>query len=270
LWGIARPRPALYDTKFKPVALNPFPPVSAGRAAAESDAVKRESVILSWSGGKDSSLTLAGLRGDPRYDVVALLTSVTRGYDRVSIHGVRRELLHAQAAAAGLPLLEIELEPQSSNPAYEAAFFGALDRLRTRFPTATTIAFGDLFLEDVRAYRERLLSGSGFTPLFPIWGRDTRALAEEFIDAGFVAHLVCVDTQQLSANFAGRQFDRSLLVDLPANTDPCGERGEFHTFVSAGPIFEHAIPVAHGEVVLREDRFAFCDLLPAIAAEAPR
>lgn len=238
--------------------------------AAEPDAVKRESVILSWSGGKDSSLTLAALRGDPRYDVVALLTSVTRGYDRVSIHGVRRELLHAQAAAAGLPLVEIELEPQSSNPAYETAFLDALDRSRTEFPAATTIAFGDLFLEDVRAYRERLLASSGFTPLFPIWGRDTRGLAEEFIDAGFVAHLVCVDTQQLSSSFAGRQFDRPLLADLPVSVDPCGERGEFHTFVSAGPIFEHAIPVAHGEVVLRDDRFAFCDLLPAVAAEAPR
>jgi uncharacterized protein (TIGR00290 family) len=232
--------------------------------------VKPESVILSWSGGKDSSLTLAALRADPRYEVVALLTSVTRVYDRVSIHGVRRELLEAQAVAAGLPLVEIELEPQSSNAAYEAAFVGALDRLRSRFPTVTTIAFGDLFLEDVRAYRERLLSSSGFTPLFPIWGRDTRALAEEFIDAGFVAHLVCVDTQQLSASFAGRQFDRSLLVDLPVNTDPCGERGEFHTFVSAGPIFERAIPVARGEVVLRDDRFAFCDLHPVFAAQLQR
>ena len=238
--------------------------------AAESDAVKRESVILSWSGGKDSSLTLAALRADPRYDVVALLTSVTRGYDRVSIHGVRRELLHAQAAAVGLPLLEIELEPQSSNPDYETAFLDALVRARAEFPTATTIAFGDLFLEDVRAYRERLLSGSGFQPLFPIWGRATRALAEAFIDAGFVAHLVCVDTQQVSSSFAGRQFDRSLLADLPVSVDPCGERGEFHTFVSAGPIFDHGIPVARGEIVLREDRFAFCDLLPSVASAVPR
>jgi uncharacterized protein (TIGR00290 family) len=226
--------------------------------------VKPEPVILSWSGGKDSSLTLAALRTDPRYEVVALLTSITRDYDRVSIHGVRRSLLEAQAEATGLPLVEIELQPQSSNDAYEAAFARALEQLSARFPSARTIAFGDLFLEDVRAYRERQLADSGFAPLFPIWGRDTRALAEEFIDAGFVAHLVCVDTQQLSAGFAGRQFDRELLAELPQTVDPCGERGEFHTFVSTGPIFERPIPVAHGEVVVREERFAFCDLLPTI------
>lgn len=226
----------------------------------------RRLVVLSWSGGKDSGLTLAALRADPRYDVVALLTSVTRGYDRVSIHGVRRTLLEAQATAAKLPLIEVTLEPQSSNAAYEAAFADALARLRTRFPDATTIAFGDLFLEDVRAYRERLLANTGFAPIFPIWGRDTRELAEEFIDAGFVAHLVCVDTEQLDGRFAGRRFDRSLLAELAPTCDPCGERGEFHTFVSAGPIFERAIPVAPGDVVLRDNRFAFCDLLPAVAA----
>ena len=229
-----------------------------------------EPVILSWSGGKDSSLTLEALRADPRYEVVALLTSVTREYDRISIHGVRRTLLEAQADAASLPLVEIELEPQSSNAAYEAAFGRALDRLRTEFPTAKTIAFGDLFLEDVRAYRETMLSTTGFAPVFPIWGRDTHELAHEFIDAGFVAHLVCVDTQQLAADFAGRQFDRRLLDQLPASVDPCGERGEFHTFVSAGPIFDRVIPVAHGEVVVRDDRFAFCDLVPAVAAEVER
>lgn len=232
--------------------------------------MKREPVILSWSGGKDSSLTLSSLRSDPRYEVAALLTSVTLDYDRVSIHGVRRPLLEAQAEAAGLPLVEIQLQPQSSNDAYEAAFVRALDQLRTHFPAARTIAFGDLFLEDVRVYRERLLAHSGFAPLFPIWGRDTRRLAEEFIDAGFVAHLVCVDTQQLAAHFAGRRFDRQLLADLPHSVDPCGERGEFHTFVSAGPVFDRAIPIAHGEIVVREERFAFCDLLPAEAAVAER
>ena len=226
-----------------------------------------EPVILSWSGGKDSSLTLAALRADPRYEVVALLTSITRDYDRVSIHGVRRSLLEAQAEATVLPLVEIELRPQSSNDAYEAAFTRALEELSARFPSARTIAFGDLFLDDVRAYRERQLAESGFAPLFPIWGRDTRALAEEFIDAGFVAHLVCVDTQQLSVSFAGRRFDRDLLAELPQSVDPCGERGEFHTFVSGGPIFERPIAVAHGEVVVREERFAFCDLVPATLAE---
>ena len=230
----------------------------------------REPVILSWSGGKDSSLALAALRADPRCDVVALMTSVTRGYDRVSIHGVRRDLLDAQCAALGLPLVAIELEPASSNSAYEAAFAEALRRVRVQFPTAKTIAYGDLFLEDVREYRERVLSGTGFSPLFPIWGRETRGLAEAFIDAGFVAHLVCVDTEQLAAHFAGRQFDRGLLADLPPSIDPCGERGEFHTFVSAGPIFERPIAVATGDVVLRDDRFAFCDLLPAVAAGVTR
>ena len=166
-------------------------------------------VILSWSGGKDSSLTLAALQADPRYEVVALLTSVTRGYDRVSIHGIRRTLLEAQAVAAGLPLVEIALDPQSSNAAYESAFGDALTQLRERYPNATTLAFGDLFLDDVRAYRERLLAPTGFEPTFPIWGRETRALAREFIDAGYVAHTVCVDTQQLSASFAGRHFDES-------------------------------------------------------------
>jgi uncharacterized protein (TIGR00290 family) len=232
--------------------------------------VNREPVILSWSGGKDSSLALAALREDPRYEVVALLTSVTRGYDRVSIHGVRRELLDAQVAALRIPLVEIELEPQSSNSAYEAAFADALNRLRMRFPAATTIAYGDLFLEDVRGYRERVLADTGFTPLFPLWGGDTRELAEEFIDASFVAHLVCVDTRQLAAEFAGRRFDSGLLAELPFTVDPCGERGEFHTFVSAGPIFDGPIGVALGDVVLRDDRFAFCDLLPAVGATVER
>src|SRR4051812_18450532 len=185
---VARLCPAIYDARWSAIVSN----------------ATRESVVLSWSGGKDSSLALAALRANPRYDVVALLTSVTRGYDRISIHGVRRTLLYAQAAALGLPLIEIELEPQSSNDSYEAAFMKGVDRLRANFPAATTMAFGDLFLEDVRAYRERLLSNTGIEPLFPIWGRNTRQLAEEFIDAGFIAHLVCVDTQQLPADFVGR------------------------------------------------------------------
>jgi uncharacterized protein (TIGR00290 family) len=220
-------------------------------------------VLLSWSGGKDSSLTLAALRADPRYEVVALLTSITRGYDRISIHGVRRELLEAQAASIGLPLIEIPLEPKSSNDQYEAAFLESLEHAREMFPGLRLIAFGDLFLEDVRAYRERLVEGAGWEPLFPIWRPDTGELAREFITAGYAAHLVCVDTNVLSADFAGRRFDARLLEDLPEHVDPCGERGEFHTFVSAGPIFGKPIAVRTGEVVLREERFAYCDLLPA-------
>jgi uncharacterized protein (TIGR00290 family) len=225
--------------------------------------VTPEPVILSWSGGKDSSLALAALRADPRYEVVALLTSITRGYERVSIHGVRRALVEAQADAAGLPLLEIPLEPQCSNAAYEAAFHAALEHARAAHPVVRLIAFGDLFLADVRAYRERLLDATDFEPLFPLWGRDTRALAEEFIRVGFGAHLVCVDTTQLAADFAGRPYDAALLAELPPGVDPCGENGEFHTFVSRGPVFRAAIPVRRGEVVLRDDRFAFCDLVPA-------
>jgi uncharacterized protein (TIGR00290 family) len=223
----------------------------------------RKPVVLSWSGGKDSSLALAALRADDQYEVVALLTSITSGFDRVSIHGVRRALVEAQALATGLPLLEITLEPQSSNDAYERAFGAALERIRAIFPDVRHIAFGDLYLADVRAYRERLLRSTGFEPLFPLWGRDTAVLAREFVTAGFEAILVCVDSTQLPASFAGRAFDTPLLADMPATVDPCGEGGEFHTFVHAGPVFRAPVPVRFGETLLRDERFAFCDLLPA-------
>ncbi|MDB4888946.1 MAG: hypothetical protein JWL61_801 [Gemmatimonadetes bacterium] len=221
----------------------------------------RQPVVLSWSGGKDSSLALAALRADPSYEVVALLTSITREYDRVSIHGVRRSLVEAQAAMLGLPLHEVVLQPQSSNDAYEAAFADALGRVRGAHGDGVLVAFGDLFLADVRQYRERLLQAAGHQALFPLWGRDTGMLAREFIAAGFRATLVCVDTQQLPKSFAGRAFDADLLGDLPATADPCGENGEFHTFVSAGPIFDEPIAIDIGEVVFRDDRFAFCDLM---------
>jgi uncharacterized protein (TIGR00290 family) len=224
---------------------------------------QRDQVLLSWSGGKDSSLALAALRADPHVEVVALLTSVTSGYERVSIHGVRRVLLETQAAAAGLPLIEVVLEPACTNDAYEAAFIDALGRAQQRFPDARRIAFGDLYLEDVRTYREQLLSRTSFSGTFPLWGRDTRALAEQFIADGFGARLVCVDTTQLPAEFAGRAFDDALLGDLPAEVDPCGEGGEFHTFVWRAPVFAREIPIILGDVVLREERFAYCDLLPA-------
>jgi uncharacterized protein (TIGR00290 family) len=186
---------------------------------------------------------------------------VTRGYDRISVHGVRRALLVAQAHSIGLPLVEISLQQNSSNDAYEAAFLDALDEIRRRWPSVTHIAFGDLFLEEVRAYRERLLAGTSFEPVFPIWGRDTSQLAREFIERGFAARLVCVDTTLLDASFAGRDFDAALLADLPSSTDPCGERGEFHTFVSDGPIFVNAVTCDRGERVLRENRFMYCDLV---------
>lgn len=223
----------------------------------------RTSVVLSWSGGKDSSLALAALRADAAYEVLGLLTSVTREYDRISIHGVRRSLLQAQAASLGLPLFEVMLEPVTSNEAYEEAFRSGLGRVRGQIPGLRHIAYGDLFLEDVRAYRELLSATADVVPVFPIWGRDTCALAQEFIDAGYRAHVVCVDTQQLDAGFAGRAFDRALLEALPSGVDRCGERGEFHTFVSDGPIFSEAVGVRVGEIVLRDNRFAYADLLPA-------
>jgi uncharacterized protein (TIGR00290 family) len=216
-------------------------------------------VILSWSGGKDSALALQALRAAGA-DVAALLTSVTRGYDRISIHGVRRSLLDEQAARVGLPVHTIELDPGCTNDAYEAATHRTLARIRETMPGVAQIAFGDLFLEDVRAYRERLLRDSGFEPVFPLWGLDTAALARRFVDDGFRAHLVCVDTTQLDGSFAGRAFDHQLLGELPVTVDPCGERGEFHTFVSRGPVFDAPIAIECGERVLREDRFMYCDL----------
>jgi uncharacterized protein (TIGR00290 family) len=221
----------------------------------------KKRVVLSWSGGKDSALALESLRNGSEFDVVALLTSVTRGYDRISVHGVRRSLLYAQAESVGLPLVEVMLEQKSSNDAYESAFHDALRTVRQDFPQVRHIAFGDLFLQDVRAYRERLLAGTGFDPVFPIWGTNTTDLARAFIDSGYSARLVCVDTTQLDPSFAGREFDMSLLADLPETADPCGERGEFHTFVSGGPGFREPVRCATGERVLREERFQYCDLV---------
>ena len=226
---------------------------------------RRERVILSWSGGKDSALALASLTEDPSVEVVGLITSVTRGYDRVSIHGVRRVLLEAQAAALGLPLTEIVLDPQCSNEAYAAAFLAGVREARNTHAELDAIAFGDLFLADVRAYRERLLSGSGLAPRFPIWDEPTAAAAERCVALGIHARLVCVDTTQLAASFVGRLFDRSLLADLPPGVDPCGERGEFHTFVADGPGFAARVEYTVGEIVRRDDRFVYCDLLPSAA-----
>jgi len=221
----------------------------------------RKPVFLSWSGGKDSALALAALRNGTEFEVVGLLTSVTRGYDRISVHGVRRSLLHAQAGSVGLPLQELILDQNCTNESYEGAFRDALQTIKRTRPDVAHIAFGDLFLADVRAYRERLLQGSGFDPVFPIWGLNTSELARTFIDDGFRARLVCVDTTQLDESFAGREFDPALLAELPASADPCGERGEFHTFVSAGPGFARPVTYETGERVLHEQRFMYYDLV---------
>jgi uncharacterized protein (TIGR00290 family) len=222
----------------------------------------RKQVLLSWSGGKDSALALQALRADPKIEVAGLLTSVTRDYERISVHGVRRSLLERQAERLRLPLFTIELDPTTTNDAYEKAFLSALERVRRELPEVTAIAFGDLFLADVREYRERLLASTGFEPIFPIWGLDTAELARRFVRDGFAARIVCVDTTQLDGAFAHRVFDDTLLADLPPGVDPCGERGEFHTFVSDGPGYDGPVEYIVGERVLRDDRFAYGDLIP--------
>ena len=219
-------------------------------------------IIVAWSGGKDSTLTLQSLQMSSVFEPVALLTTVTSDYDRISMHGVRTSLLKTQVKSLGLPLIEALIPANSDNESYERAMATSLDKIRVSFPRVKHLAFGDLFLEDVRAYREKQLSATGFTPVFPLWGLDTRELAERFIAAGFEAVAVCVDTQQIDGTFAGRSFDRQFVHDLIAPADPCGENGEFHTFVTAGPIFREPITYSIGERVLRDARFLYCDLLP--------
>jgi uncharacterized protein (TIGR00290 family) len=215
---------------------------------------------LSWSGGKDSSLALWVLRAELGVEPVALLTTVTEDYDRISMHAVRGELLRAQARATGVELVEIGIPASCSNEVYGERMEAALGR--PPLDQVETIAFADLYLEDVRAYREERLAAAGRRCLFPLWGRDTASLAREFIAAGFAATLVSIDPSQLDPSFVGRPFDEELLADLPASVDSCGENGEFHTFVHAGPVFDAPIEVQLGEVVTR-DGFAFQDLLPA-------
>jgi uncharacterized protein (TIGR00290 family) len=217
-------------------------------------------VALSWSGGKDSALALWAMREEQGIEPAALLTTFTEDYGRVSMHAVRRGLLEAQAAAVGVPLVEVGIPAVCSNAVYEERMAAALD-----WPLLAEIeefAFADLFLADIRAYREERLAAIGRRASFPIWGRETGALAQRFIDAGFEATLVCVDPRQLDRSFAGRAFDADLLRDLPYGVDPCGENGEFHTFVTAGPVFSAPVPVEHGETVER-DGFVFHDLKPA-------
>lgn len=218
-------------------------------------------IALSWSGGKDSALALRALR-DAQAEPVALITTFTEDYDRISMHAVRRELARAQAEAVGIPLVEVDIPASCPNEVYEERMARALQSPLLK--GVGEIAFADLFLEDIRTYREERLAGAAREALFPLWGKDTGELAHEFVDAGFKAVLVCVDPTQLDASFAGRPFDRALLADLPPGVDPCGENGEFHTFVHAAPIFKHPIAVMRGETVER-DGFMFCDLLPAHA-----
>jgi uncharacterized protein (TIGR00290 family) len=227
--------------------------------AEQSPAGGEESVALSWSGGKDSALALLALR-EGGTEPVALLTTFTEDFDRISMHAVRRRLARAQAREAGVALVEIDIPAACPNEVYEERMAAALGA--PPLDGVEAIAFADLFLEDIRAYREERLSGAGREALFPVWGRDTAELAHEFVAAGFEATLVCVDPAQLDPSFVGRALDEALLAELPAGVDPCGENGEFHTFVHAGPIFDNPIPIELGEAVMR-DGFAFQDILPA-------
>lgn len=221
-------------------------------ASAEPD-----DVVLSWSGGKDSALTLWALRR-ARKPLRALLTTITEDYERVSMHGVRVELLRKQASAAGSTLVEVAIPAECTNELYEARMAEALASEPLR--SCRRYAFGDLFLQDVRTHREERLAAMDKEGVWPLWGRDTRALAEEFIAFGFKAIVVCVDPRTLDPSFAGRYYDASFLADLPDGIDPCGERGEFHTFVHDGPVFGVPILFRRGEVVEREG-FVYCDLL---------
>lgn len=212
---------------------------------------------LSWSGGKDSALALWTLRSELGREPEALITTVTEGYDRVSMHGVRRSLLKQQADAVGVPLVEITIPPDCINDVYEARMAEAFSCAPLR--DVDEVAFGDLFLEDVRAYRETRLGAAGKRASFPLWHRDTAQLASRFVDAGFGAFTVCVDPGKLDPGFAGRSFNHQFLDELPNSVDPCGENGEFHTFVWAGPVFEAPIPCEVGAVVTR-DGFVFADV----------
>lgn len=217
-------------------------------------------LLLCWSGGKDCALALNELVREGEYSVAGILTTVTDDYDRISMHGVRTTLLEKQADSLKLPLEKVFIRKNASNEEYEERMSDVLGRYKME--GVRTVAFGDIFLEDLRSYREQKLRGLDMHALFPLWKNDTGALARHFIELGFRAIVSCVDTQLLDAGFAGREFDRSFLEDLPSMVDPCGENGEFHTFVYDGPIFRDVIRFSKGEIVIRDERFSFCDLLP--------
>jgi uncharacterized protein (TIGR00290 family) len=224
-----------------------------------SDPRTPEEVLFCWSGGKDSAMALHALRRSGDYRIAALLTTITDEYDRISMHGVRRVLLERQSESLGLLLHPVRIPPQCVNATYEERMKQALEEHFAQ--GVRRVAFGDIFLEDLRAYREKNLAQVGMQAIFPIWKRDTRELARAFVQQGFRAVAVCVDPRVLDASFAGRELDASFFADLPPSVDPCGENGEFHTFVFDGPIFKSPIACRVGEKALR-DGFCFCDLLP--------
>ena len=219
----------------------------------------RPKAFVSWSSGKDSAFALWEARRTGLFDIVGVLTTVNEVFSRVAMHGVRDSLLDRQVAALGLPCLKVNIPSPCPNEVYEARMAKATARMKA--DGVTHMIFGDLFLEDIRAYREERLAQAGMTGVYPLWGRDTAGLANDMIASGLVAHLTCIDRRRLDRSFAGRRFDQALLNDLPDGVDPCGENGEFHTVVSAGPMFDAPIKVTAGEVVER-DGFVFADVMP--------
>ncbi len=219
----------------------------------------KEKVLLSWSGGKDCALTLYELRKSKNSDIISLLTTITKDYDRISMHGVRTILLEKQAESLGNPLEKILISKNTSNEEYENKMFIALKKFLQN--GTFSVAFGDIFLEDLRKYRENKLSILGLKAIFPLWQKDTLELAKSFISLRFKAIITCVDSQYLDKSFVGREFDKQFLSELPPNVDPCGENGEFHSFVYDGPIFNEKVQFSRGDIVLRENRFYYCDLI---------
>ncbi|MEQ9619158.1 MAG: ATP-binding protein [Deltaproteobacteria bacterium] len=220
----------------------------------------KKKALFSWSGGKDSALSLEYAKSGGEYEIAALITTVTSDYGRVSMHGLRCDLLDRQVTSLGYPLEKVLISKNADNNEYEAAFKSVL--LKYRGLGVETVIYGDIFLQDIREYREKQLGGIGIKCLFPIWKKDTRKLARRFIDSGFKAVAICVDSEALDGSFAGRDYDYDFLSDLPEGVDPCGENGEFHTFVYDGPVFNERIDFSKGDIVFRDSRFYYCDLIP--------
>ncbi len=221
-----------------------------------------EKLLFTWSGGKDSTMALYELQMTHGYEILALLTTVTEDYDRISIHGIRQILLEQQAASLGFPLEKVFISKNASNEEYEYKMRDILEKYLSA--GVSSVAFGDIFLEEVRKYRQDNLSKIGMTAIFPLWRRNTTELAHRFIDLGFKAVITCVDSNVLDRTFVGRVFDEQFLSELPSSIDPCGENGEFHSFVYDGPIFRKRILHTIGEVILRDNRFYYCDLIPTL------
>lgn len=219
-----------------------------------------EKILFSWSGGKDSSMALHKIQKSRNYEILALLTTVTKNYDRISMHGVRCTLLEQQAHSINIPLEKIYLTGNANNDEYETKMKEKLTAYQDK--GVSSVVFGDIFLEDLKKYREKNLSKIGMKGIFPLWKKDTMELAHQFIDMGFKAIITCVDSKVLNKNFVGRFYDRQFLNELPAGVDPCGENGEFHSFVFDGPIFKNKITFTIGDIVFRDNRFYFCDLIP--------